>query len=85
MSECLTCTFRASYCSACLSWAQVPAFSGSSVWDRIKKLGEGVRGGGGYKGVQAVRPESVAGGGDTVMHVHLQLYRTIQMLYHGKL
>ena len=27
-SECLTCTFRASCCSACLSRAQVPAFAG---------------------------------------------------------
>ena len=54
-SECLTCTFRASCCSA-----------GSSVQDRTKKGGEGVRGelpAGGYKGLRAVRPESVAGGG----------------------
>ena len=61
---CLTCTFRASCCSARLSRAQVPAFSGSSVRDRKKR--EGVRGTactGGYKGVRAVRPESVAGGG----------------------
>ena len=34
-SECLTCTFRASCCSARLSRAQVPAFAGSSVWDRM--------------------------------------------------
>ena len=33
-SDCLTCTFRASCCSACLSRAQVPAFDGSSVLDR---------------------------------------------------
>ena len=53
-SQCLTCTFRESCCSARLSWAQ-------------DKRG-GVRGGGtactgGYNGVRAVRPESVAGGG----------------------
>ena len=35
-SECLTCTFRASCCSAHLSWAQVLAFAGSAVWDRTK-------------------------------------------------
>ena len=36
-SECLTCTFRATCCSACLSRAQtgLPAFAGSSVRDRI--------------------------------------------------
>ena len=49
-SECLTCTFRASCCSTRLSWAHVPAFTGSSVRDRKKKgggsKGEGVRGGG---------------------------------------
>ena len=28
-SECLMCTFRASYCSARLSWAQVLAFTGT--------------------------------------------------------
>ena len=65
-SACVTCTFRANYCSARLSRAQVPAFAGSSVRDRGKK-GVGVREGGactgGFKGVQAVRPESVAGGG----------------------
>ena len=33
-SECLTCTFRASCCSARLSRVRVPAFVGSSVWDR---------------------------------------------------
>ena len=33
-SQCLTCTFRASCCSARLSRAQVPAFAGSSVRDR---------------------------------------------------
>ena len=58
--QCLTCTFRASCCSAHLSWAQVPAFAGSSVWNR-KKRGTGCTGG--YKRVQAVRPKSVAGGG----------------------
>ena len=31
----LTCTFRASCCSARLSWAQVLDFAGSSVWDRL--------------------------------------------------
>ena len=36
-SECLTCTFRASCCSARLSQAQVPTFAGSSVWDRKKR------------------------------------------------
>ena len=41
MSECLTCTFRASCCSARLSRAQVPAFANSSVRDR-KNVGEGV-------------------------------------------
>ena len=55
-SECLTCTFRASCCSACMSRAQVPAFTGPSVRDRKKKRGgKGVRGGtactGGYKEV----------------------------------
>ena len=34
-SECLTCTFRASGCSARLSRAHVPAFAGSSVRDRL--------------------------------------------------
>ena len=34
-SECLTCTFRVICCSARLSWAQVSAFAGSSVWDRM--------------------------------------------------
>ena len=43
-SECLTCTFRASRCSARLSRAQVPAFAGSSVQDRKQKKGDGVRG-----------------------------------------
>ena len=42
-SECLTCIFRASCCSARLSWAQVPAFVDSSVRDR-KKRGEGLAG-----------------------------------------
>ena len=32
-SECLMCTFQASCCSTHLSWAQVPAFAGSSVWE----------------------------------------------------
>ena len=42
--QCLTCTFRASCCSARLSRAQVTAFAGSSVWNRKKKGGgEGVR------------------------------------------
>ena len=36
-SECLTCTFRASCCSARLSRAQVPGFAGSSVRDRCVK------------------------------------------------
>ena len=65
-SECLTCRFRASCCSARLLRAQVPAFAGSSVRDRKKKrerLREGGACTGGYKGVRAVRPESVAGGG----------------------
>ena len=65
-SECLTCTFRANCCSARLSRAQVLAFAGSSLQDRGKK-GGGSQGGtacsGGYKGVPAVRPESLAGGG----------------------
>ena len=44
-SECLTCTFKASCYSARLSWAQVPTFAGSSVWDRKKKgRAEGVSG-----------------------------------------
>ena len=65
-SECLTCTLRASCCSARLSRAQVLAFAGSSVRDRTPK-GGGSKGGTActieYKGVRAVRPESVAGGG----------------------
>ena len=40
-SECLMCRFRASYCSARLSRAQVPAFTGSSVRDRKKRKGGG--------------------------------------------
>ena len=32
--QCLMCTFRASCCSARLSWAQVPTFAGSFVQDR---------------------------------------------------
>ena len=44
-SECLTCTFRASCCSARLSRAHALAFAGSSIQDRKKKRGEGVRGG----------------------------------------
>ena len=62
-SECLTCTFRAITFSTCLSQAQVLAFAGS-VQDR-KTKGGGSKGAcpGRYKGVQAVRPESVAGGG----------------------
>ena len=43
--ECLTCTFRASCCSARLSRAQVRAFTGSSVQDRKKKGGGGRKGG----------------------------------------
>ena len=44
-SECLTCTFRASCCSARLSWAQVPTFAGSSVRDRSGQVRSGqVRG-----------------------------------------
>ena len=46
-SECLTCTFRASCCSARLSWAQVLAFASSSVWERRNKKGGGSKGGGG--------------------------------------
>ena len=65
-SECLTCTFRASCCSARLSLGTGTAFVGSSIRDR-RKRGEGVKGDrpctGGYKGVRAVRPESIAGGG----------------------
>ena len=38
------CTFRASCCSACLSWAEIPAFTGSSVPDERKK-GGGSKGG----------------------------------------
>ena len=43
-SECLRCTFRASCCSAHLSWAQVLDFAGSSVWDRTKKGGRSKKG-----------------------------------------
>ena len=32
--QCLTCTFRACCCSTRLSWAHVPAFVSSSVWDK---------------------------------------------------
>ena len=58
------CTFRERCCCARLLRAEVPAVAGSSVRDRKKKGG----GGGtactdGYKGVQAVQPDSVAGGG----------------------
>ena len=35
---------RASCCSARLSRAQMPAFVGSSVWDKKKRGGEGMRG-----------------------------------------
>ena len=38
-SECLTCTFRASCCSARLSRAQVPDSAGSSVRVRGEKVG----------------------------------------------
>ena len=70
-SECLTCTFKASCCSA-----HVLAFVGSSVWDREKKGGEGSKGGGtactgGYKGVRAVQLESVAGGGSECLNVRV--------------
>ena len=96
-SECLTCTFRASCCSARLSRAQVPALgfftlfiehiASRQVSEQLllnastnipitprflrqgqdKKGGKGVKGWGGaftggYKGVRAVRPESVADG-----------------------
>ena len=44
-SECLACKFRANWCSAHLSRAQVPAFVGSSVRDRKKKRGGGSKGG----------------------------------------
>ena len=40
-SECLTCTFRTSCCSARLSRAQVPVFTGSSVQDSIEGGGGG--------------------------------------------
>ena len=66
--QCLTCTFRASCCSSRLTWAQVPTFTSSSARDRKKGEGDEWGGGGGaactggYKGVQAVRPRSVAGG-----------------------
>ena len=43
-SECLTCTFRASCCSARLSRAHALAFAGSSIQDR-KKKGGGSKGG----------------------------------------
>ena len=39
-SKCLTCTFRASCCSARLSREQVPTFTSSSVWDRILTSGQ---------------------------------------------
>ena len=73
-SECLTCTFRASCCSARLSRAQVLAFAGFVCpGQEIKKGGGGSKGvfdcTGGYKGVRAVRPESVAGGG--LFSIHL--------------
>ena len=65
-SECFNCTFRANCCSARLSRVQVLALAGFSVRNR-KKKGGGSKGGtactGGYKGVRAVQPESVAGGG----------------------
>ena len=46
-SDSLKCTFRASCCSACLSRAQVSAFTGSSVWDKRKKGAGNEWGGGG--------------------------------------
>ena len=49
-SECITCTFRASCCSARLSRAQVPAFADSSVRDRkINGMCGGSKGGRGYR------------------------------------
>ena len=61
------CTFRASCCSARLSRAQITVLlSGTG---EQKGGGEGLRGTactGGYKGVRAVRPESVAGGGISI-------------------
>ena len=60
-SECLTCSFRASCCSARLSRAHILVpLSGT------EKKGAGVRGAActdGYKGVRAVRPQSVTSGG----------------------
>ena len=50
------CTFRASCCCACLSWAHLLAFTGSSVWDRERKGDEG--GGGGGPLTLAGRPYS---------------------------
>ena len=50
------CTFRASCCSACLSWAQVPV-----PLSETGKKGEWDDRTGGYKRVQAVRLELVAG------------------------
>ena len=47
-SECLTCTFRQSCCSARLSRAQVTAIAGSSVRDSGKKVGVMGEGGGGW-------------------------------------
>ena len=57
-----------SECLMCYSEQAVVAHPWSSVRDRNKTGGGGSRGGGaactgGYKGVRAVRPESVAGGG----------------------
>ena len=53
-SECLTCKFIASCCSARLSRAQVPTFAGSSV--RYRKIkGEGVKGGGGAPALAGTR------------------------------
>ena len=55
-SECLTCTFRASCCSARLSWAGQGKKKGGGENKETACIG-------GYKEVRAVRPESVAGGG----------------------
>ena len=64
-SECLTCTFRASCCSARLSRVQLPFHSPGQKKKRSGDKGGGGGGGGactgGYKGVQAVRLRSVSG------------------------
>ena len=65
-SEYLKCIFRASWCSARLSRAQIPDFAYSSVRDK-KQWGGGEELGetactGGYKRILAVRVGSLAGG-----------------------